>query len=161
MIEKKIVQLKMKEYRIKKFVEKELPRSCYSQLEVRKTPLGEKVLIYTSRPGLVVGGKGANVQRLTELLRKQFQMENPQIEVVEIQDPNLDPVSVADRIVSAFERFGPKRFKSLGYGALQDILNAGAAGAEIVISGRGVPSSRSRSWRFLAVANKPNESPHA
>jgi len=150
MIEKKIIAQRMKEHLIKNFVAKQLPKSCYSNLELKKTPLGEKVLIYTSRPGLVVGGKGANVQRLTELLKKDFQMENPQIEVVEIQNPHLDPLSVAEKIVSSFERFGPKRFKSLGYSSLQDILNAGALGAEIVIGGRGVPSSRARKWRFLA-----------
>lgn len=150
MIEKKMMAQKMKEHVIKEFISKELPRSCYSNLELKKTPLGEKILIYTSRPGLVVGGKGANVQRLTEMLKRNFQMENPQIEVVEIDNPSLDPLSVAEKIVSSFERFGPKRFKSLGYGALQDIMNAKALGAEIVISGRGVPSSRSRRWRFLA-----------
>lgn len=140
----------MKEHVIKEFISHELPRSCYSNLELKKTPLGEKILIYTSRPGLVVGGKGANVQRLTEMLKRNFKMENPQIEVVEIDNPSLDPLSVAERIVSAFERFGPKRFKSLGYSALQDILHAGAVGAEIVIAGRGVPGSRSKRWRFLA-----------
>jgi len=150
MIEKKIVSQKMKEFRIREFVSKELPKSCYSRLELKKTPLGEKIVIYTSRPGLVVGGKGANVQRLTELLKKDFKMDNPQIEVVEIDNPHLDPYSVAEKIVSSFERFGPKRFKSLGYGSLQEVLNAGAVGAEIVIGGRGVPSSRARSWRFLA-----------
>src|SRR3989338_4129216 len=150
MIEKKMMMQKMKEHVIKRFISKELPRSCYSNLELKKTPLGEKILIYTSRPGLVVGGKGANVQRLTEMLRRNFQMENPQIEVVEIENPSLDPLSVAEKIVSSFERFGPKRFKSMGYSALQDVMNAGAKGTEIVISGRGVPSSRSRRWRFLA-----------
>ncbi|HLC57095.1 MAG TPA: 30S ribosomal protein S3 [Candidatus Nanoarchaeia archaeon] len=150
MIEKRIISQKMKEHLIKEFVSKELPKSCYSNLELRKTPLGEKVLIYTSRPGLVVGGKGVNVQRLTELLKRDFQMENPQIEVVEIQHPCLDPLSVAEKITSSFERYGPKRFKSLGYSALQEIINSGALGAEIVIGGRGVPSSRARKWRFLA-----------
>ncbi|HLC63474.1 MAG TPA: 30S ribosomal protein S3 [Candidatus Nanoarchaeia archaeon] len=150
MIEKKIIQQKMKEHLIKDFISKELPKSCYSNLELRKTPLGEKILIYTSRPGLVVGGKGSNVQRLTELLKRDFKMENPQIEVVEIDNPHLDPLSIAEKITSSFERFGPKRFKSLGYQALQEIMNAGASGAEIVIGGRGVPSSRARKWRFLA-----------
>ena len=74
MIEKKIIQQKMKEHLIKDFISKELPKSCYSNLELRKTPLGEKILIYTSRPGLVVGGKGSNVQRLTELLKRDFKM---------------------------------------------------------------------------------------
>src|SRR3989338_6481876 len=150
MIEKKIVAKNIKEYVIQEYISHELPKASYSKIDIKKTPLGEKVIIHTSRPGLVVGKKGSNIQRLNEVLRGKFGMENPQVEIVEIESPNLDAKSVAERIVSSFERFGPKRFKSIGYRALQDIIDAGAKGAEIVISGRGVPSSRSKTWRFSA-----------
>src|SRR3989344_3577675 len=149
-IEKKIVAKNIKEYVIQEYISHELPKASYSKIDIKKTPLGEKVIIHTSRPGLVVGKKGSNIQRLNEVLRGKFGMENPQVEIVEIESPNLDAKSVAERIVSSFERFGPKRFKSIGYRALQDIIDAGAKGAEIVISGRGVPSSRSKTWRFSA-----------
>ena len=77
-------------------------------------------------------------------------MENPQVEVAEVINPNLSAQTIAKTIVHTFERFGPKRFKSLGYQALQNIIDAGALGAEIIISGRGIPSSRAKSWRFSA-----------
>lgn len=150
MIEKVIVKKNIKEYLIQEYIADKLPKACYSKIELKKTPLGEKIIVYTSRPGLVVGRKGSNIQALTETLKNKFGMENPQIEVAEIENPNLDPKSVAEYIVSSFEKFGPKRFKSLGYGALQNIMDAGAQGAEIVITGRGVPSSRSKRWRFSA-----------
>ena len=150
MIEKQILKKKIKEYLLQDHIAGELPKGSYSKLELKKTPLGEKIIIYTSRPGLVVGSKGANINRLNKILKTKFEMENPEIEIAEIENPNLDPKSVAERIVSSFERFGPKRFKSLGYRALQDVINARAIGAEIVISGRGVPSSRAKTWRFLA-----------
>jgi|SRR3989344_763616 len=150
MIEKQILKKKIKEYLLQDHIAGELPKGSYSKLELKKTPLGEKIIIHTSRPGLVVGSKGANINRLNKILKTKFEMENPEIEIAEIENPNLDPKSVAERIVSSFERFGPKRFKSLGYRALQDVINAGAIGAEIVISGRGVPSSRAKTWRFLA-----------
>lgn len=117
---------------------------------MKKTPLGEKIIVYTSRPGLVVGKKGSNIQKITETLKEKFKMENPQVEIAEISSPNLDPKSVAERILSSFERFGPKRFKSIGYSALQDIIDSGATGAEIVLSGRGLPSKRAKTWRFFA-----------
>jgi len=150
MIERQILKKKVKEYLLQEHIAGELPKGSYSRLELKKTPLGEKVIIYTSRPGLVVGSKGVNINRLNKILKTKFEMENPEIEIAEIENPNLDPASVAERIVSSFERFGPKRFKSMGYRALQDIINAGAIGAEIVISGRGVPSSRAKTWRFIA-----------
>ena len=77
-------------------------------------------------------------------------MENPQIEVAEITNPNLDAQTMAEQIVNVLERFGPKRFKSVGYKTLQRIIDAGAVGAEIVISGRGLPGSRAKTWRFYS-----------
>ena len=150
MIERQIIAQKIKEKQIEEFIFSYLNKASYSHTELKRTPLGEKIIIYTSRPGLVVGRRGSNIQELTLLLKKKFNMENPQIEVSEIPNPSLNVNSVAKRIVSSFEKFGPKRFKSVGYKVLEDIMKAGALGAEIVISGRGVPSTRAKSWRFLA-----------
>lgn len=148
MIERQFFARKIKEQQIEEFISSNLDKAGYSHTEILRTPLGEKIIIYTSRPSLIVGRKGANIKELTEVLKKKFSMENPQIEVSEIDTPNLNPKSVAKHIIHTFERFGPKRFKSIGYKSLQDIMDAGALGAEIVISGRGVPSSRAKNWRF-------------
>ena len=149
MIEKQIVNKKIKELLIHEYISTHLPKACYSKIEVKKTPLGEKIIIHTSRPGLVVGRKGANIDKITKILKQKFKMENPQVEITELENRYLDPQSVAETIVSSFEKFGPKRFKALGYRELQNIMNAGGVGAEIVIKGRGVPSKRSKTWRFL------------
>jgi small subunit ribosomal protein S3 len=149
MIERQFVNQKVKEFQIKEFISAELGKSGYSHLEIQRTPLGEKVIIYTVRPGLVVGKKGENINRLTAILKNRFKMENPQIEMGELDNPNLDSDLVADKIASTLERFGAKRFKSIGYRGLQEILDAGALGAEIVLSGK-IPSSRAKSWRFKA-----------
>src|SRR3989344_3005220 len=150
MIEKQIVKKYMKEYLMQEYIKSHLPIGSYSKIDLRKTPLGEKIIIHTSRPGLVVGRKGANLSELTNVLKNKYGMENPQIEISEIQDASLDPKSVAEKIAASFEKFGPKRFKPIGYRALQGILDADALGAEIVLSGRGLPSSRAKTWRFLA-----------
>ncbi len=148
MIERKFVSQKIKEHLVQEFVAKELTRSGHSKIEIRRTPLGEKIIIYTSRPGLIVGKKGENIKRLTANLKNKFDMENPQIEVAEIENPFLDPNSVVDRIVYTLERYGSNRFKFIGYNTLKSIMSAGAIGAEIVIGGVGVPGSRAKSWRF-------------
>jgi len=139
---------KAKHYRIQELLESRLSKAGFSHAEIKKTPLGEKIIVYTSRPGLVVGQKGENIKELTSILKSRFNMENPQIEVAEIEDPFLDAELIAKIIVNTLERFGPRRFKSLGYKTLGDIMKAKAVGAEIVISGRGIPSKRSRTWRF-------------
>ena len=150
MIERQIISQKVRQFHIQEYIESKVGKTGYSHTEIQRTPLGEKVVIFTSHPGLVVGRKGENIKELTDNLKKNFGMENPQIEVAEIENPLFDAQLVAKVIVSSLERFGPKRFKSLGYKTLENILHAGALGAEIIIGGRGVPSSRARSWRFSA-----------
>jgi small subunit ribosomal protein S3 len=150
MIERDIIKKKLKEFEILEYIAEELDRPGYSHTTIQKTPLGEKITIFTSKPGFIVGRKGANIKELTVVLKDKFGMENPQIEVNEIDNTNLNPHSVAKHIVHTFERFGPSRFKFLGYKLLGDVMAAGAVGAEIVISGRGVPSQRSKTWRFSA-----------
>ena len=150
MIERQFISRKMKEFKIEEFISNTLDKDGYSHTEIQRTPLGERIIIHTSKPGLIVGRKGSKIKELTDILKAKFNMENPQVEVAEVINPNLSPQTIAKTIVHTFERFGPKRFKSLGYQALQNIIDAGALGAEILISGRGIPSSRAKSWRFSA-----------
>jgi len=81
-------------------------------------------------------------------LKKKFKLENPQIEISEIENPNLDAGIVAERIAISLERFGSKRFKGILHKTMEDVLNNGALGVEIILSGK-VPSSRAKSWRVF------------
>jgi len=150
MIERDIIKKNLKEFQIMEHMSDVVGKSGYSHTEIQRTPLGEKIIVYTSKPGLIVGSKGKGIKDLTDALKNKFGLENPQIEVSEIDRPFLNPKSVAKEIVSSFERFGPRRFKFTGYKMLDMIMTAGAQGAEIVITGRGIPSTRSKSWRFSA-----------
>lgn len=150
MIERKVIDRKLKELQVKEYMSNILDKPGYSHLEIHRTPLGERITVYTSKPGLIVGRKGSIIKDLTEVLKRKFNLENPQIEICEISTPYLNPDYVAKNIVHTFERFGPSRFKYLGHKLLESIMEAGALGAEIVISGRGVPSKRAKSWRFSA-----------
>src|SRR3989344_2311364 len=150
LIERQIVAQKTKEQAIQNFLFSYLGKLSCSKIKLQRTPLGEKISVYTSRPGLIVGRKGANIKQLTEILKNKFNMDNPQLEVVEIDNPNLDAATVARNLIGGLERFGTKRFKALAYKALDDVMNAGARGVEIVIGGRGVPGERAKSWRFTS-----------
>lgn len=150
MIERKVIDRKLKELQIKEYMADILDKPGYSHIEIHRTPLGEKITIYTSKPGLIVGSKGSIIKELTEILKRKFNLENPQIEVSEVDVPYLNPKFIAKHIVHTFEKFGPSRFKFIGHKLLDSIMASGAIGAEIVISGRGVPSKRSKTWRFSA-----------
>ncbi len=147
MIERKFIAERLKEYQIQEFISQTLKNVGHSHTKLIRTPLGEKVVIYASRPGLVVGRKGENIKKLTNTLKKKFNLENPQIEISEVENPNLDAQIVAERIASTMERFGIQKFKAIGHKTMQDVMNAGALGIEILISGK-VPSARAKTWRF-------------
>ncbi len=149
MIERKFVAQKLKELQIQDYVTSQLGKVGHSKIEIKKTPLGEKIVIYSSRPGIIVGKKGENIRKLTTTLKNKFKLDNPQIEIGDVQQPLLDASAVADKIAYTLERYGAKRFKFIGYDMLQQIMNAGAIGGEVVISGK-VPSARAKSWRFYA-----------
>ena len=147
MIERKFVDEKVKEFQIQEFVTNSLKNVGHSHTKLQRTPLGEKIIVYASRPGLVVGRKGENIKKLTSALKKKFHLENPQIEISEVEDIFLDAQIVAEMIASTLERYGPQRFKGVGHRMLGDIAKAKALGAEIVISGK-IPGARAKSWRF-------------
>jgi small subunit ribosomal protein S3 len=137
MIERKFVDEKIKEFQIQEFIGTMLNNAGHSHTKLVRTPLGEKIIIFASRPGLVVGRKGENIKKLTITLKKKFKLENPQIEISEVENPNLDAQIVAERIASTLERFGSQKFKGVGHKTMSDVMSAGALGVEIIISGKG------------------------
>ena len=149
MIERKLLKSKVKEYQVENYISATLKNAGHSHTKLVKTPLGEKIIIFASRPGIVVGRKGENIKKLTKTLKRKFKLENPQIEISEVENPNMDAQIIAERIASTLERFGLKRFKATGHKTLLDVMNAGAIGIEIVMSGK-IPSTRARSWRFYS-----------
>ena len=149
MIERKFVAHKIKEYQIQEYIEGNLKNVGHSHTKMIKTPLGEKIVLYASRPGLIVGRKGQNIKELTKTLKKRFGLENPQIEINEVADVNLDANIVAERITDSLERFGSQKFKAIGHKVMEDVMTAGALGVEIIVSGK-IPSSRAKSWRFYS-----------
>lgn len=147
MIERKFVAEKMKQQKVQEFISETLKNVGHSHTTISRTPLGDKVTIFASKPGLVVGRKGENIKKLTNTLKKRFNLDNPQIEIAEVTEPNLDAQIVAERIASTLERFGVNKFKAIGHKTMMDVMGAGAMGIEITISGR-VPSQRAKTWRF-------------
>ena len=147
MEEKKFVTFKKEELGIREYVKKELGKGRISSVTIEYTPIGEKIIIATSKPGLVIGRKGEKIDELTRVLKKRFKLDNPHIEIREITEPRLDAQLVADEIAVSLERQGSLKFKVIAYKMLQEIMKAGALGAEIVLSGR-LPSERAKSWRF-------------
>ena len=129
----------------------ELQRAGYGGVEIAKTPLCERITIHAARPGIVIGRRGKNIRSITDELVNRFGLDNPQIEVKEVNNPELNAKVMAYSLVSAIER-GVHRRRA-AYSVLRRVLNAGAKGCEIIIAGK-LTSKRSRheAYRMGLVA---------
>jgi len=147
MEEKKFVDFKKEEFGVKEYIKRELGKGKISYVSIEYTPVGEKIIVATNKPGQVIGRKGEKINELTRYLKKNFKLDNPHIDIKEITEPLLDSQLVADDIALMLERKGALKFKVIAYRTLQQIIRANALGVEIVLSGK-LPSDRARTWRF-------------
>lgn len=147
MEEKNTVKFKKDEFTIREKIKTEIGMGKVSKVKIEYTPIGEKIIVSTNKPGLIIGRGGEKIEELTNMLKTNFKLENPHIEIDEIKKPEFDSQLIADDIALSLERFGPMKFKVVAYKALQRIMNAGALGCEIRVSGK-LPSSRAKTWRF-------------
>ena len=157
-IERYFIKEGVREMLIDEYLEKELRRAGYGGLDIKKTPLGTKVIIFAARPGYVIGRGGRKIRELTRVLERQFGLENPQIEVEEIKNPYLNAKVQAVRLAQALER--GVHFRRAAYSAIKAIMRNGARGVEIRLSGK-LTGERAKSVRFyqgyLAKVGNPAE----
>ncbi len=157
-IERYFIKENVKEMLIDEYLEKELRRAGYGGLDIKKTPLGTKVIIFAASPGYVIGRGGRRIRELTRILERYFGLENPQIEVEEIKNPYLNAKVQAVRLAQALER--GIHFRRAAYSAIRAIMRNGARGVEIRLSGK-LTGERAKSVRFyqgyLAKVGNPAE----
>ncbi|MHA1752677.1 MAG: 30S ribosomal protein S3 [Candidatus Helarchaeota archaeon] len=139
------IKKRIEKVQIDEFLAKELKKAWYGKVEIQKTPLGTRIVIHAARPGLVIGRHGKNVKYLTNIMEERFGLENPQIEVSEIDEPELNARVMAERLASRFER--GTQYRRATYSILRRIKDAGAKGVEIVVSGK-LTSHRARYKKF-------------
>jgi small subunit ribosomal protein S3 len=133
-IERKFIEDSKIKLSIAKFLGSELSRAGFSRVEIQKTPVLTRITIYVLNPGRVIGRAGRTVDLITETLKKKFKIENPQINVIEVENRMLEPLLVAKSITEKFER-GINARKVIQM-TLKDIIQNGAIGAEIIASGK-------------------------
>ncbi|MBD3398518.1 30S ribosomal protein S3 [Candidatus Micrarchaeota archaeon] len=157
-IEGKFIDNPIERYKVMKFLENELDRAGVANIEIQRTPVVTRIAIEVLNPGRVIGKKGKTINALTETLRKKFKLDNPQISVVEVKNPTLEPRLVAKK-ASKYIEMG-KKVRAVLHFLLKDIMRNGALGAEIVASGKiGAKGARSKSLRvadgYIPKAGEP------
>ncbi|KFM20549.1 30S ribosomal protein S3 [Marine Group I thaumarchaeote SCGC AAA799-D07] len=116
------------------YLRKEIKDAGFSHVVVSKTPVGTKVTLYVTKPGIVIGRKGGNIKALTDKLESDFGLKNPQIAVEEITIPELSPNVMCNRMAAHLER--GTAFRRATMWTLQQVMNSGAMGVQITVSGK-------------------------
>ena len=116
------------------YLKVKIKESGFSKVEVSKTPTGTRVVLYVTRPGIVIGRKGTGIRELTEKLETEFGLKNPQLSVEEIKKPELSPRVMCNRMASHLER--GTAFRRATMWTMQQIMENGAMGTQITISGK-------------------------
>ena len=106
----------------------------FSTADISKMPTGTKVKLHVTRPGIVIGRKGAGIRELTDVLEKDFGLKNPQISVEELDKPDLSPSVMCNRMELHLER--GIAFRRATMWTLRQIMEGGAMGVQITISGK-------------------------
>jgi len=146
MLNKYFVNQGVKLTSIENYIRAKFPSGDYSSIDLQTTPLGIKIVIYTNKPGKIIGRGGRNIDEITDTLKREFNLENPQIDVKEIANADLDAKIVAKQIKSALEK--GFNYKKIGNLTMRRIMEAGALGAQIVIAGK-MGGSKSATAKFI------------
>ena len=146
MIEKDFVTEGLRRTKIDEYLEKELERAGYGGMDIQVTPLGTMVVVYAERPGMVIGRGGKTVRQITQNLKTKFDLDNPQVEVKEVDVPELNARIMAAKIANMLQR--GMHFRRVAYSTIRRIMGAGAQGVEVTISGK-IRGSRSAVAKFV------------
>ncbi len=107
--------------------------------------MGTLVTLIAERPGMVIGHRGKTIKELTSIMETRFDFDNPQIEVEEVKNPNLNANIMAHKLGVALERGW--HFRRAGHSTVRKIMGAGARGCQVILAGK-LTGERHRTEKF-------------
>jgi small subunit ribosomal protein S3 len=119
--------------RIKKFIKEKLFHAGIARIEIERTGERVRVFIHTARPGIIIGKKGAEVEKLRSELAAITDKEI-QLEIVEVRRPETNAQLVAEQVAAQLER--RVAFRRAMKKAVTSALRLGAKGVKIAVAGR-------------------------
>jgi small subunit ribosomal protein S3 len=146
-VEKKFVAEGITKALVDEYLAEELERAGYGGMIMNRTPMGTQITVYAEKPGMVIGKGGKLIRKITRDLDRKFHLDNPQIDVQDVGKGDLNGRVVANRLASSLERGW--YFRKAGQSMMRRVMDAGALGCEIVISGK-LTGPRSRTEKFIS-----------
>ncbi|HIA24587.1 MAG TPA: 30S ribosomal protein S3 [Candidatus Poseidoniales archaeon] len=135
---------------VREYLMKETERAGFGGLHFERafdnTSICTKVTLQAERVGMVIGRRGKIINELQRRIRTDFNLENPKLQVEEIENPALNAQVMASKLASALERGW--YFRRAGHSSVLNVIEAGAKGCLIIIAGK-LTGSRHRTEKFL------------
>jgi small subunit ribosomal protein S3 len=131
---KNVIKSNYRNMELDEFLSQTLKDAGYGYVDVQKTPIGTRITLYVTRPGLVIGRKGTGIKDLTSKLEQKFGLSSPQISVMEVAIPELNPKIMCNRIAQLIER--GTAFRRAALWTINTVMSAGALGVEVSVSGK-------------------------
>jgi small subunit ribosomal protein S3 len=156
--QKAFIDRNLQYVQVNEYLNRELKLAGQGKIEIHKTPMGHRVVIHAVRLGMVIGRRGRNIRKITEDLEHDYNLETPQVEVKDLDEPRLNARVMAGRLISQIQK--GFHFRRAGYALVRRIMSADARGCEITIKGK-LTSQRARTevFRegFVAKCGEPAE----
>lgn len=133
-IERQFVKDGIKKSEVEEFLSMEFARAGYSHSDIQHTPVATHITVFAQRPGMIIGKGGKNIEAITEMVRQKFGLQNPQLEVREVEVPEFDANIVAQEIANAIER--GLNYRRVVNVMIQNVMRRGAAGVAIRVGGK-------------------------
>ncbi|MDC3057406.1 30S ribosomal protein S3 [Alphaproteobacteria bacterium] len=130
---KEYANLLHEDLKIKSYIRKELKQAAVSKVVVERPAKKAIITIHTARPGVVIGKKGSDIEKIKQKISK-ITKGDIQLNIVEVRKPELDAQLIADNIAEQLERRAS--FRRTMKRAIQSALRLGAEGIKIVSGGR-------------------------
>ena len=144
--ERKFIRENTNRILIKEFLIKKIEGAGFGGMNIQRTPMGTRINILVERPGMVIGKSGSKIKELTEAIKDNFNVDNPQIEIEEAgSKSSLNAQIMAEKLAEALERGW--HFRRAGHSSVRRIIDAGAKGCQIIIAGK-LTGARHRTEKF-------------
>jgi small subunit ribosomal protein S3 len=137
------------------YLEAQLKEAGYAGVDIQRNPIGTRITVFVTRPGLAIGRRGTGIKELTERVAQKFPLPNPQIAVSEVERPELNPRIMAQRTAQIVAR--GTAFRRAANWTMTTIMEAGAMGCEIGVAGK-LRSDRAHKEKYrMGVVPKSGE----
>ncbi|MDF1589914.1 MAG: 30S ribosomal protein S3 [Desulfobacterales bacterium] len=135
----------LEDYKIRKFLKKKLYHAGISRIEIERSSKRVRLRVFTARPGIVIGKKGAEIAQLKKELEKKMSSQEVTIDIQEVRKPEIDAQLLAENVALQIER--RVAFRRAMKRGVTSAMRFGALGVKIICAGRlGGAEMARREW---------------